>query len=108
MKKIYWVPILLIVANLAGICWVMIHFLNLSYPIVGHDYSLAVPSLLDTYLHYHINGLSIQWYTPSFGGGLPVYPNPNNGQFSLLGVLPLLFSPWQSIIISSIIFVIKL
>ena len=105
MKKIYWVPILLIVANLAGICWVMIHFLNLSYPIVGHDYSLAVPALLDTYLHYHLNGLSIQWYTPSFGGGLPAYPNPNNGQFSLLGVLPLLFSPWQSIIISSIILV---
>jgi len=73
--------------------------------MVGHDYSLAIPSMLDTLLHYHINGFSIQWYTPTFGGGLPAYPDPNNGQFSLLAFLPLLVSPWQAVIISSIVYI---
>ena len=104
MKKIRWAPIL-VIANLVLISWVVIHFLNLSYPMVGHDYSLAIPSMLDTFLHYQVNGFSIQWYTPTFGGGLPAFPDPNNGQFSLLALLPLLVNPWQVVIISSIVYI---
>ena len=104
MKKLHWAPIL-IVANLAVISWVVIRFLNLSYPIVGHDYRLTIPGMLDIYLYYRVNGLSIQWYTPTFGGGLPAFPNPNNGQFSLLAFLPLFFNPWQSVIISTIVYI---
>jgi hypothetical protein len=73
--------------------------------MVGHDYSLAAPGMLDTAIHYRNNGLTIQWYTPSFGGGIPAFPNPNNSQFSLLGILPLWMTPWQAVFISSIIFI---
>ena len=61
----------------------LIAFLNLGYPLVGHDYGYFVPHLLDTDIHYKTNGLNIQWYTPSWGGGLPAYPNPQHIQFSL-------------------------
>ena len=104
MKKIRW-PLVLVIVNLVAINWVAIRFLNLSYPIVGHDYGLAIPSMLDTFLHYHVNGISIQWYTPTFGGGLPAFPDPNNGQFSLFGLLPLLVNPWQSVILSVILYI---
>jgi hypothetical protein len=104
MKKIPWV-LILVTFNLVAINLVVIWFLNLSYPMVGHDYGLTIPSMLDIYLHYHVNGLSIQWYTPSFGGGLPAFPDPNNGQFSLLALLPLLITPWQAVIISSIFYI---
>jgi len=105
MKRIRWTPIILVAANLAIISLVAIRFLNLTYPMVGHDYSLAIPSLLDIFLHYHINGFSIQWYSPTFGGGLPGFPDPNNSQFSVFGLLSLLVSPWQSVIISSIAYI---
>ncbi len=71
--------------------------------MVGHDYRGAAPALLDISLYYRINGISIQWYTPSFGGGIPVYPDPNYGTFSILALLTLFFSPWQSAIISTLI-----
>jgi hypothetical protein len=104
VKKIPWVYIL-IVANLVAISWAVIHFLNLTYPMVGHDYGLTIPGMLDIFLHYHVNGMSIQWYTPTFGGGVPAFPDPNNGQFSLLALLPLLVNPWQSVIVSSIFYI---
>jgi hypothetical protein len=86
---------------------VAILFLNWTYPMVGHDYRLGLPSMLDTFLHFRVNGLSIQWYTPSFGGGLPVFPNPNNIQFSLLSLLTLLVQPLQSVMISSAIYILS-
>ena len=43
------------------------------YPLVGHDFSYFIPRLVDTDLYVRINGLAIQWYTPSFGGGLPAF-----------------------------------
>jgi len=79
-------------------------YLNWDYPKVGHDYREFIPNLLDTYLHYKINGLSIQWYTPSFGGGLPSYPNPQQIQFSLPELLTLLVNPWSATIIATIVF----
>jgi hypothetical protein len=105
MKKIHWMISILIITNLVVIIEAVIHFMNLSYPLVGQDYSLGIPWILDTYLHFHTNGLSIQWYTSSFGGGLPAFPNPNNVQFSLLGLLPFLVSPWLAVIISSIMYI---
>lgn len=104
MKKINW-TLIAIIANLAVICWAILRYMNLKFPIVGDDYSLAIPSMLDLLLHYHVNGISIQWYTPSFGGGLPAFPDPNNGQFSLFGLLPLLVNPWLAVIISCIVYI---
>ena len=105
MKNIKW-AITFLVINLTIICTVIICFLNKNYPLVGHDYSLVIPQMLDTYLHFSVNGLTIQWYTPSFGGGLPAFPDPNNSQFSFISISTLLFQPWQSIIISTIMIVI--
>jgi hypothetical protein len=105
MKKIKW-PFIFLLSNLMFISLVVILFLNRTYPMVGHDYGLAIPSMLDTYLHYRVNGLSIQWYTPSFGGGLPVFPNPNNSLFSLLALLTIIVQPWQAVMISTGIYIV--
>lgn len=104
MKKIKW-SLIFLLSNLIFISLVVLLFLNRTYPMVGHDYRLAIPSMLDTFLHYRVNGLSIQWYTPSLGGGLPVFPNPNNGLFSLLALLTLFVQPWQSVMISTAIYI---
>jgi hypothetical protein len=79
-------------------------FLNQDYPFVGHDYAYFLPRLLDTDMHYRINGLSIQWYTPSWGGGLPAFPNPQQIQFSLPQFLTLIINPWAAFVFSSITF----
>ncbi|MCJ7433001.1 MAG: hypothetical protein MUO77_05885 [Anaerolineales bacterium] len=96
---------LFIVLNLIIINGVVLGVLNLRYPLVGHDYTLALPSLLDTALHFRLNGLSIQWFTPTFGGGIPVFPNPNNMQFSVPAFLATILPPWNAIMASVIIFV---
>lgn len=77
-----------------------------TYPMVGGDYSLFGPRLIDSLLHYKINGLSIQWYTPSFGGGLPAYPNPLQMQFSLQMLLTFFTNPYLAILWSSAIYII--
>lgn len=84
----------------------LIVFPNKDFPNIGHDYYYFIPRLIDVVLHYKINGLSIQWYTPSFGGGLPGYSNPQNIQFSLPQLLSMVANPWVASIASSIIFAI--
>lgn len=70
------------------------------YPIVGHDYGVHIPRMLDTHLYQLLNGLAVQWYTPSFGSGLPAYPNPQHIQYSLPQVLLFFTDPWSAILIS--------
>ena len=91
--------------NLLVINWIVIAFMNLRYPLVGHDFNLGIPSILDSALHFRLNGLAIQWFTPSFGGGIPAFPNPNNGQFSLLVFLAIFLPPWQAVIVSVAIYI---
>ena len=81
-----------------------ISFLYSKYPYVGPDYSYFIPRILDTYIHYQVNGLSIQWYTPSWGGGLPAYPNPQQIQFSLPQFLTFIIDPWEASVLSTIFF----
>ena len=70
------------------------------YPLVGHDLRYYIPRLLDTDLHLRLNGPSIQWYTPSFGGGLPAFPNPQHLQHSILQVLTFFVNPWFAVLLS--------
>ena len=70
------------------------------WPLVGHDYRYFVPRLLDTDLHLRITGLTVQWYTPTFGGGLPAFPNPQHLQYSLPQALTFVVDPFQAIILS--------
>ncbi|MGA2503955.1 MAG: hypothetical protein ABSG01_07680 [Anaerolineales bacterium] len=95
----------LIVLNILVIAIFVILFTGATYPLVGGDYRLFGPRLLDALLHYKVNGLSIQWYTPSFGGGLPAYPNPLQTQFSLPQLFTFFVNPWIAILASSIIYV---
>lgn len=104
IKNIQWTAIFIII-NPILINWILYLFINLDYPLVGHDYSLTIPAMLDILIFFRNNGFIIQWYTPSFGGGIPAFPDPGYGQFSLLGILPLWMNPWQAVFISSIIFV---
>jgi hypothetical protein len=94
----------LIALNILVIALFIIEYTGASYPLVGGDYRLFGSRLLDALLHYKVNGFGIQWYTPSFGGGLPAYPNPLQTQFSIPQVFTFFVNPWIAILISSIIY----
>jgi hypothetical protein len=52
-----------------------------------------------------INGFfSVQWWTPTFGGGIPAFPNPLHLQFSITPYFMFFFSPWIAIQITYAIF----
>ncbi len=95
-----------VLAHIAFAVEFFIAFMTRQFPFVGLDYSYFIPRLIDTHLHYLINGLSIQWYTPSFGGGLPAYPNPQHIQFSIPQLLLFIFNPWSAILLSIGLFII--
>ena len=90
-------------AQILGGCMILVILLimNRDYPFVGHDYAYFIPRLLDTDLHTRINGLAIQWYTPSFGGGLPGFPNPQHLQYSLVQWMTFLIDPWAAVLVST-------
>jgi hypothetical protein len=95
---------ILLVNILVISAFVVSHFLH-TWPLVGHDYAYFIPRLLDTHHYLLKNGLQIQWYTPSFGGGLPAYPNPQHIQFSLVQLLLFVVEPFTAIVISTVIFI---
>jgi hypothetical protein len=90
--------------NFLVIALFLVFYANATFPMVGIDYRLFLSRLIDTYLHYKVNGFSIQWYTPSFGGGLPAYPNPLQMQFSLTQFLTWFTDPWNAVLISVVIY----
>jgi hypothetical protein len=57
--------------------------------------------MIDTKLHILANGLTIQWYTPSFGGGLPAFPNPQHMEYSIAQLLSLGLDPWSAVLVST-------
>jgi len=95
----------LIVLNILVIILFIVQYSSATYPNVGNDYRLFGPRLIDSLLHYKVNGLSIQWYTPSFGGGLPAYPNPLQMQFSIPQLITFFVNPWVAILVSSAIYI---
>jgi len=103
----YRIPyIALIVLNILIIAFFVVQYSSATYPMVGSDYRLFGPNLIDSLLHYKVNGFSIQWYTPSFGGGLPAYPDPLQMQFSLQQLFTFFVNPWIAILASSVIYII--
>jgi hypothetical protein len=79
-----------------GVVLAAIVLLNVGrdYPAVGHDFRYYIPRLLDTDLHIRINGMAVQWYTPTFGGGVPAFPNPQHLQHSVLQALTYFVNPY--------------
>ena len=94
-----------ITLNLIILNGIVLAVMNLRYPLVGHDYTYSLPSFLDSAIHYRVNGPVIQWFTPTFGGGIPAFPNPNHMQYSLPGLLALFLPPWTAMMLSVVIYV---
>lgn len=78
---------------------VLVLLVNRDYPYVGHDYRFFIARLVDTDLHIRLNGWSLQWYTPSFAGGVPAYPNPQHLEYSIVQVLTYFLDAWNAILI---------
>jgi hypothetical protein len=89
-------------AACAGVLVTMIlAIIGRDLPWVGHDYRYFLPRLIDTDLHLRLNGLAIQWYTPTFGGGLPAFPNPQHLQYSLVQAVSLIVNPWVAVLVTT-------
>ncbi len=72
---------------------------------LGHDYMGPLPFLLDGYFWYMKNGIfDVPWFTPSFCGGVPKFPNPQAGYYSIPQVLSFLFNPLVSVKITFLLF----
>ncbi len=96
----------LIIMNILVIGLFIVQYTSATYPLVGSDYQLFGPRLIDSLLHYKVNGFSIQWYTPSFGAGLPAYPNPLQMQFSFPQFFTFIVNPWVAILMSGVVYII--
>ncbi len=72
---------------------------------VGNDYCIFLPALLDGDYWFHNNGLfAVPWFTPSFGGGLPKFPNPQGMYYSVPQFLSFFINPLTSIKITILLF----
>ena len=62
--------------------------------LMANDYSLFFSNMLAGYYWYLNNGLfSLPWFSPAQCGGVPFYPDPNVGYFSLPQFLVFWLSP---------------
>ncbi|HEU0297727.1 MAG TPA: hypothetical protein VFR47_33600 [Anaerolineales bacterium] len=94
-----------ILLNLIALNGIVLAIINLRYPLIGHDYTYSIPSFLDSAIHYRFNGLAIQWFTPTFGGGIPAFPNPNHMQYSIPSMLASFLPPWTAMMISVVLYI---
>ena len=96
---------------LFGLLVILIHysifcnFLPNNQGMLGHDYSFFFPALLDGFFYYHTNGLfSVPWFTPSFCGGVPLFPHPTNPYYYFPQLFTFFFNPLTSIKITLLLF----
>jgi hypothetical protein len=61
------------------------------------DFGLSLPGILDQYFWVHSNGWAVQWFTPGMCGGIPSFPEPQSGQYSLLILLAYFLGPTASV-----------
>jgi len=72
---------------------------------VGHDYSYFLPQLLTGFFWFEQNGpLEVPWFNPALGGGIPFYPNPACGYYSLPQALAFVVDPLSAVRITLILF----
>jgi hypothetical protein len=61
---------------------------------IGHDFAYFLPAYLDGYVWFAKHGpLEVPWFTPSFCAGLPFFPDPQSGYYSLPQWLTFLVDP---------------
>jgi hypothetical protein len=69
--------------------------------LVGHDFSLTHPALVDGAAFFWSNPLfAVPWFTPSFCGGQPFFADPQSVYFSPLQWLALFLPPTQASFVS--------
>lgn len=84
---------------------IQVYLLNAYTPLTGGDVAYYSSKLLDLLLHFKCEGLfSTQWWTPSFGAGIPGFPSPVHYQYSITPYLMLIFNPWVSTVLTYLIF----
>jgi hypothetical protein len=72
---------------------------------VGGEYAYYLPHIYDGALWLHVNGpFSVPWFTPSFCGGIPAYPNPQNDYYSVPQVLDFVVGPTAAIELTALVF----
>lgn len=72
---------------------------------IGHDYALALPTLLDSFYWYLNNGsFSPPWFTPGFCAGIPAFSDPQSGYFSVFQILTFLTDPLRAVHISILLY----
>ena len=81
----------------------LLSLLHYAWPFAGYDLGYFMPRLVDVQLHYLANGVSLQWWTPSFGGGLPAFPNPQHTQFMLAQLLLPFTDPWTAVVLGTLL-----
>ena len=73
--------------------------------LIGHDYSYFLPKLLDGWYWVIQNGFfNTPWFTPSWCGGVPAFPNPQDTFYSLPQFLTFFFNPVVSVQTNFLIF----
>ena len=72
---------------------------------IATDYSYYVPRLYDGELWLRANGpFALPWFTPSFCGGLPAYPNPQSAYYALPQLLDFALGPVAAIHATVLVF----
>lgn len=90
---------------LLGILLCHYFLLNMNNPLTGMDVGYYTSRLLDLLLHFKSEDIfTTQWWTPSYGGGIPGYPSPVHYQYSVTPYLLLFFTPWTSTLLTYLIF----
>lgn len=97
--------ILLSTLLLISYIFIFIRFFPNKYGLLGHDYSLLFPALLDNYIWIKKNGLlEIPWFTPSFCGGLLNFTHPQGLPYSIPYILTIFFDPLSVVIMTFFLF----
>lgn len=72
--------------------------------LLGHDYDLFFPRLMDGFLWARNNpAWSIPWFTPAFCGGVPAFPDPQNIYFSLPQLFTFFMNPLLSVYLTVVV-----
>ena len=96
-----WCAVLVLALTLAG---ALVLIMGAGWPYIGFDFSYFLPRLIDVNLHQLQEGwFAVQWWTPSFGGGLPAFANPQHTQFMPAQFLLPLFGPWGAVVAQGVL-----
>jgi hypothetical protein len=84
---------------------IFFRFFPNKYGLLGHDYALVLPALLDNFIWFFKNSLlEVPWFTPSFCGGFLNFTHPLTLTYSLPSLLFLFFDPLSVVLMTFLLF----